>query len=106
MIVGIIGGGASGMTAALRAVLEPIGGLDWVKPGMRVGIKANLVTFQKPESAATTHPALLCALVNLLKEHGIKVVGACSERNIIEKKAEGGRIIKTTEFNFVKFREY
>lgn len=49
---------------------------------------------------------LTYSLVNMLKEHGIKVVAACSERNIIEKKAEGGRIIKTTEFNFVKFREY
>ena len=62
------------VTAALRAVLEPIGGLDCVKPGMRVGIKANLVTFQKPESAATTHPALLCALVRLLKERGADAV--------------------------------
>lgn len=62
------------VTSALRAVLEPIGGLDWVKPGMRIGIKANLVTFLKPESAATTHPALLCALVNLLKERGAEAV--------------------------------
>ena len=29
------------VTRALRAALEPLGGLDWVKPGMRVGIKAT-----------------------------------------------------------------
>ena len=29
--------------AALLQVLEPLGGLDWVKSGMRVAIKANLV---------------------------------------------------------------
>lgn len=59
---------------AMRAVLMPIGGLDWVQPGMRVAIKANLVTFMKPESAATTHPSVLCALVKLLKERGATVV--------------------------------
>lgn len=62
------------MTSAMRTLLEPIGGLDWVKPGMRVGIKANLVSFMKPESAATTHPVALCALVRLLKERGAYVV--------------------------------
>ncbi len=59
--------------AALRAVLEPLGGLGWVKPGMRVAIKANLVTFMKPESAATTHPELLLALCELLAERGAQV---------------------------------
>ena len=47
---------------ALRAALLPIGGLDFVKPGMTVGIKVNLVTAMKPESAATPHPAVVCAL--------------------------------------------
>ncbi len=58
---------------ALRAVLEPLGGLDWVTPGMRVAVKANLVTFMKPESAATTHPELLLALCELLAEKGASV---------------------------------
>ncbi len=55
---------------ALQALLAPLGGLSWVKPGMTVAIKANLVTFLKPEAAATTHPVLLCALVKLLKKAG------------------------------------
>ena len=38
---------------ALRAVLEPIHGLDFVYPGMTVGVKVNLVTAMKPENAAT-----------------------------------------------------
>lgn len=58
------------VTEALVRVLEPIGGLDWVKPGMKIAIKANLVSMMKPELAATTHPSLLCALVRLLKEKG------------------------------------
>ena len=59
---------------ALKEVLRPIGGLDWVKPGMRVVIKANLVSMMKPEKAATTHPTLLCALVEMLQERGAHAV--------------------------------
>ena len=51
---------------ALNDVLEPIGGLDWVTEGMHIAIKANLVTFAKPEEAVTTHPALICALIKML----------------------------------------
>ncbi len=59
-----------GCREALQKALEPVGGLDFVKPGMRVGIKANLVSFMKPESGATTHPVLLSELTRLLKERG------------------------------------
>lgn len=59
---------------ALERVLAPLGGLDWAAPGMKVAVKANLLTFARPEKAATTHPALLCALVKLLVERGADVV--------------------------------
>lgn len=62
------------VTAALEALLAPLGGLDWVARGMTVGIKANLVTFLKPEAAATTHPALLCALIKMLRARGARVI--------------------------------
>ena len=52
---------------ALSAALEPLGGLDWVEPGMTVAIKTNLVSRMKPESAAVTHPALLAALTEELR---------------------------------------
>ena len=55
---------------ALSALLDSIGGLDFVRDGMCVAIKANLVTFAKPEEAVTTHPSLICALIELLKERG------------------------------------
>ncbi len=58
----------------MQAVLEPIGGLDWVQPGMKIAVKANLVTFMKPESAATTHPSVLIALVKMLKARGADVI--------------------------------
>ena len=59
---------------ALEELLAPLGSLDFARPGMTVGIKANLVSFMKPEAAATTHPALLCALTELLTERGARVV--------------------------------
>ena len=59
---------------ALEEVLAPLGGLDFVTPGMTVGIKANLVSFLKPEAAGTTHPALLTALTEMLRERGAKVI--------------------------------
>ena len=60
--------------AALLAVLQPLGGLSWVKPGMKIAIKANLVSAMKPEKAATTHPTLLAALTRLLLAHGASSV--------------------------------
>ena len=68
--------------AALEAVLEPLGGLDWVRPGMRVGIKANLVAAAKPDKAVTTHPNLLAALTAMLKERGASVVIGDSPGNL------------------------
>jgi hypothetical protein len=55
----------------LTELLEPLGGLD-AFGGKNVVIKANLVSAMKPEEAATTHPTLLCALTDILKERGVK----------------------------------
>lgn len=58
---------------ALDAVLAPLGGFGFVRPGIKIAIKANLVTFMRPDRAATTHPALLCALTRKLTELGAVV---------------------------------
>ena len=55
---------------ALLEVLEPIGGLDWVQPGMCIAIKANLVGAFEPDKGVTTHPTLLATLTRLLKDRG------------------------------------
>ena len=60
--------------AALTDVLMPIGGLDFVKPGMRIVIKANLVSAMAPDTAATTHHVLLSALSEMLAERGATVI--------------------------------
>jgi len=59
---------------ALEAVLAPFGSLDWIVPGMKIAIKANLVSAMKPERAATTHPVLLAQLSSMLIERGAEVV--------------------------------
>ncbi len=59
---------------AMSAAIRSIDGLDFVKPGMRVGIKLNLVAAAKPEKAATTHPELVCRLVEMLREKGAEVI--------------------------------
>lgn len=59
---------------ALAAVLEPLGGLAWVEPGMKIAVKANLVARMKPETAAATHPALVTELCRMLTERGAEVV--------------------------------
>lgn len=66
--------GISEAKAALLDLLSPLGGLDFVKDGMCVVIKANLVSAMKPEEAATTHPTLVCALAELLCERGAEVI--------------------------------
>ena len=58
-----------------RSALEAVAGdLAWVRPGMRIGVKLNLVHAAAPDAAATTHPALVKALVDLLRERGASVV--------------------------------
>lgn len=59
--------------AALTRALEAIGGLDFVAPGMRIVIKANLVAPMPPSACATTHPALVAALTRMLTARGAKV---------------------------------
>jgi len=60
--------------SALTEALEPIGGLDWVTPGMKIAVKANLLMHVKPEKAASTHPQVAVALCELLIERGASVV--------------------------------
>ena len=67
---------------AMAELLAPIGGLDWVRPGITVAVKANLVTFMKPDAAATTHPEALCALAPFLPQ---------DQLNALFSRIAGGR---------------
>lgn len=60
--------------AALDDALRAVGGLDFVKPGMKIVIKPNLVSFKRPDAAATTHPVLLDVLCRRLLEKKAEVI--------------------------------
>lgn len=62
------------LDAALAAVLEPLGGLDWVQSGMTIAIKTNLVSRMSPESAAVTHPEAVAALTRMLVSRGAHII--------------------------------
>jgi uncharacterized protein (DUF362 family)/Pyruvate/2-oxoacid:ferredoxin oxidoreductase delta subunit len=59
---------------ALTDALAPLGGLDFVKPGMRIAIKANLITTKHYDAAATTHPVMLAQLCALIRERGAQPI--------------------------------
>ena len=65
---------AEKVNTALASLLEENGLLDFIKEGMTIGIKANLVSFMKPEAAATTHPQVLKTLCRLITTRGAKVI--------------------------------
>ena len=62
------------VSAALTKALADIDGLSFIKPGMTVGIKANLVTAMAPEKAGTTHPQLIKKLCHIITDLGANVV--------------------------------
>lgn len=63
----------------LRAALVPLGGLSaFVRQGQRVLVKPNLIGLVPPERPATTHPAFIRALVELLQAEGCEPVVADS----------------------------
>lgn len=56
---------------AVETSIENIGGLDqFVKEGMRVHIKPNLLTAKSPDKAATTHPTVVRAIAKQVTELG------------------------------------
>lgn len=60
---------------AVSHALDLIGGLDqWVKPGMKVVIKANLLMKKKPEAFTTTHPAVIEAVAKQVQSLGAKAI--------------------------------
>ena len=68
------GYGEQQVRRALEQALGLTGGLSFVRPGMTVALKVNLVSAMQPERAATVHPELVCALVRMLRARGANVV--------------------------------
>lgn len=66
--------GEENVSKSMKEIIELMGGLDFIKDGSKVVIKANLVSFMKPEKAATTHPVLLIELIKILRKKNCEVV--------------------------------
>jgi uncharacterized protein (DUF362 family)/Pyruvate/2-oxoacid:ferredoxin oxidoreductase delta subunit len=57
--------------SALSSCLSDLGGLScYVRPGMTVALKCNLLLPMRPEQGGTTHPALVAALARMIREAG------------------------------------
>ena len=82
--------------AALEGALEAINWREHVKPGMRVVIKANLVSAMKPDEAATTHPTLVCALCDMLTELGVSSIVIGDSPGGLYNSVFVGRVYKAT----------
>lgn len=55
---------------AMRSALNDVGALDFIKQGMRIAVKVNLVSAHAPQAAVTPHPYVAAALCAILIEHG------------------------------------
>lgn len=62
------------LSAALVELLSPLGGLRrFVKPGMRVLLKPNLLSARSPDKAVTTHPELVAVVADACQRVGASV---------------------------------
>ena len=56
---------------AVNKIFDNLGGIDkYVKKGMKVALKPNLIKKKKPEDAATTHPSVVKAVAEIVKQKG------------------------------------
>ncbi len=73
-VVSVVGCEAYALDAvrqAVTAVLAPLGGMEqFVRPGMRVLLKPNLLSATDLEQAVTTHPAVVEAVVEQVQAAG------------------------------------
>ena len=79
------------MRAAINAHFETLGIEGDLHPGMKVLIKPNLLCAHRPEQAATTHPAVVAAIVEWLADNGIEDINDCRQpgRYVSERISQG-----------------
>jgi len=71
---------------AVKAALAPLGGIErFVRPGMRVLLKPNLLTAAELERAVTTHPAVVEAVAELVQGAGGVVLLGDSPAGSVER---------------------
>lgn len=67
--------GRDDVFSSVSRAIELLGGIDkFVKPGMRVLVKPNILQASGPEAAVCTHPDVVYSVCRILKEHGCRVI--------------------------------
>jgi|PlaIllAssembly_1097288.scaffolds.fasta_scaffold147832_1 uncharacterized protein (DUF362 family)/Pyruvate/2-oxoacid:ferredoxin oxidoreductase delta subunit len=97
--------------SALATCLAPLGGMQgFVKPGMKVLLKPNLLTAAEPGKAVTTHPGMIRAVAEAVRSAGgIVWVGDSPAAEINEGKSvwetEGlGESLSASGAKLIKFK--
>ena len=62
----------AGMKAAVAAHFAALEVEKDLFPGMKVLLKPNLLAARRPEQGVTTHPALVQAVIDWLRERGVE----------------------------------
>jgi uncharacterized protein (DUF362 family)/Pyruvate/2-oxoacid:ferredoxin oxidoreductase delta subunit len=96
--------------AGLCRLLAHLGGMSaFVKPGERVLLKPNLLSAKPPEAAVTTHPELVRAVIELVREAGgIPIVGDSPGVGGLSRVAEKSgvlAVLRETGTELVQFDE-
>lgn len=75
---------------AIKASLTSLGGMSrFVKPGIRVLLKPNLLSMNAPEQSVTTHPLVVQAVAELVKESGgIVWIGDSANSSVKENESD------------------
>ncbi len=67
---------------AVRELMDSLGGMGrFVQPGQQVILKPNLLTDRTPDEAVTTHPDVVAAVIELVRESGATPIVADSPAN-------------------------
>jgi uncharacterized protein (DUF362 family)/Pyruvate/2-oxoacid:ferredoxin oxidoreductase delta subunit len=65
--------------AAVKRAVDLLGGIEtFIKPGQRVLIKPNMLKASHPDSAVTTHPEMLRAVITLVRDAGARSIAGDS----------------------------
>lgn len=95
-----------GLMQVIDSGVELAGGWErYVQPGSKVLLKVNMIGPEKPETAVTTHPEMLRAVIRLLKRLGCTVWVGDSSGGAMEGKAVTKESFRVTGFEAVAAQE-
>lgn len=96
------------MKQAVVRLLAPLGGMEaFVKPGERVLLKPNMLSAKVPAKAVTTHPELVRAVIELVREVGaIPLVGDSPGVGTFRRVAEKSGILQVVEETGAELLEF